>query len=291
MDHLESVSEAVEYIETHIKDRLTLNGIAKEAMMSRYYFHRVFRLIVNRSLMEYIRLRRLTLSAADIAANKKILDVALDYGFNSEETYIRAFKKAFKMTPGEFKKTGKNLVLFERWEPADTNLVKLSKGSIFEPAIVYKNSVLIKGIECHTTFEDNFKDRTVWDTCYKMVREGRQQIPNIKNPQYLYGIVQFKDFKTRFDYFAGFEVTESGTPADLRELNIAANKYAVFKYIGNISPMDFSPDCTREIYRYALDIWLPHSGYTLSGNYLIEFFDEKVLKENYLEMDIMLPIK
>jgi|GEM_PF-5749304 len=291
MDHLESVTAAVEYIENNLKDNLTLNDIAKEALISPYYFHRVFRLIVNKSLMEYIRLRRLTLSAANIADNGKILDVAFEYGFNSEETYIRAFKKAFKMTPGEFKKSGKTLVLFERWNPIDTNMVKLSNGAIFEPVVVFKNSFRIKGIVCHTTFDENFKSRTVWDTCHKMVRDGKQQISNLKNPHYLYGIVQFTDFKSRLDYFAGFEFTEDGMSGPLKELDIKANKYAVFKYIGNISPHNFSPDYTREIYRYALDIWLPNSSYTLRDNYLIEFFDEKVIKENYLEMDIMLPIK
>lgn len=290
MDHLECVTTAVDYIEKNLKSSLTLNNIAKEAMMSRYYFHRVFRLIVNKSLMEYIRLRRLTLSAADIADNKKILDVALEYGFNSEETYIRAFKKAFKITPGEFKKSGNALLLFERWKPVDTNLVRLSNGSIFEPLFVFKNSFCIKGIECNTTFEENFRNRTVWNTCYQMVSK-RQQIPKLKNPHYLYGIVQFNDFKNKLDYFAGFEAPNGETPGSFKQLNVAANRYAVFKYIGNISPLNFSPDYTREIYSYALDIWLPHSGYALADNYLIEFFDEKVIKQDYLEMDIMLPIK
>ncbi len=85
--------------------------------------------------MEYIRLRRLTLSAVHIADNRKILDVALEYGFNSEETYIRAFKKVFSMTPGEFKKSGNKLLFFERWKPVDANIVKLSNGAILEPVI------------------------------------------------------------------------------------------------------------------------------------------------------------
>lgn len=291
MDHLDSITVAVGYIENNIKGNLTLNDIAKEALMSPYYFHRVFSLIVNKSLMEYIRLRRLTLSAVDISDNRKILDIALEYGFNSEETYIRAFKKAFKMTPGEFKKSGTNLVLFERWKPIDANLARLTNGAILEPVIVFKNSFRIRGIECRTSFEENYRNRTVWATCYKMVNNDRQQIPDLKNPYYLYGVVRSKDFKTRFDYFAGFEVTGDLTHSDFKELNIDANKYAVFKYIGNISPLNFSPDYTQEIYSYALDMWLPNSGYMLKDNYLIEFFNEKVIKEDYLEMDIMLPIK
>ncbi len=124
-----------------------------------------------------------------------------------------------------------------------------------------------------------------------MITEGRQRIRNLKNPHYLYGIVQSNDFKNNLNYFTGFEVTGNEAWNGLRKLSIAANKYAVFKYIGKISPLDLSPKYTRETYKYVLDIWLPNSGYKLKDNYLIEFFDEEVLKEDYLEMDIMLPIK
>jgi AraC family transcriptional regulator len=94
--HLEQIQRAVDYIEEHLKDDLATESIARVAGFSMWHFQTVFSASVGDSLKEYIRKRRLTQALAALAISEnRILDIALEAGFESQEAFSRAFKSMF----------------------------------------------------------------------------------------------------------------------------------------------------------------------------------------------------
>lgn len=100
MDFITSIQKAIDYIEDNIFDNLEYHLIAKQACMSSYHFQRVFSLVCNCTLGEYIRNRRLTLAGSELlTTDHKIIDIALKHGYDSHESFSRAFTRFYGMAP------------------------------------------------------------------------------------------------------------------------------------------------------------------------------------------------
>jgi len=94
-------------IEEGIRNDITPAILAKKYSLSERHLRRLFGFVYKQPLSSYIRSRKLTASLDDLLkTNSKILAIALDFGFGYEQSYIRAFKNEFGITPGEFRKTG-----------------------------------------------------------------------------------------------------------------------------------------------------------------------------------------
>lgn len=90
---------SLKFIETNINDSITAEDIAKNAGYSLYYFSRVFKNQMGLSVMEYVKERRLIKASEEISNGKKIIDVALDYGYQSHSGFTKAFKNRFGFSP------------------------------------------------------------------------------------------------------------------------------------------------------------------------------------------------
>lgn len=100
MDWLDRMNRAMDYMETHLADEISYEEIARKACCSSYHFQRMFPFITGVPLSEYIRRRRLTLAAFDLqTADCKVIDVALKYGYESPESFTRAFKSLHRDQP------------------------------------------------------------------------------------------------------------------------------------------------------------------------------------------------
>ena len=94
-------------IEKNIREDTNLNKLAGKFLLSERHLRRLFSFAFKQSLAGYIRSRKLAASLEDLLKKKSnVLDIALDYGFEYEQSYIRAFKNEFHMTPGELRKKG-----------------------------------------------------------------------------------------------------------------------------------------------------------------------------------------
>lgn len=115
VQHLKQIQQTLDYIETQLKGPLSLQILARVAAFSPYHFHRVFQALVGEPVMEYVRRRRLSEAGQELLTNpgKRTLDLALEYQFSSQEAFIRAFRRSFGMTPGEFRRHGRLVPLRE----------------------------------------------------------------------------------------------------------------------------------------------------------------------------------
>jgi len=93
-------------IEKGLRDGISVDALAKKYSLSEGHLCRLFRSAFKQPLPGYIRSRKLAVSIDDLLkTNSKILGIALDYGFEYEQSYIRAFKREFGMTPGNLRKS------------------------------------------------------------------------------------------------------------------------------------------------------------------------------------------
>ncbi|MBS4218417.1 helix-turn-helix transcriptional regulator [Bacillus sp. FJAT-49711] len=98
----EYIQSMIDWIEENLKDEFSLDNLASYMGYSPYYCSFKFHQATGISMRRYILLRRLYLSTKDLANNRKILDIAFDYSYSSQEAYSRAFKTVFGVSPREF---------------------------------------------------------------------------------------------------------------------------------------------------------------------------------------------
>ena len=99
-------NQVFDYIERHLDDSLVLEQLSKVANFSPYHFHRQFSSYCGMPVGRYIQLMRLKRASYRLAFNtlEKIIDIALDAGFQNPESFSRAFKQTFGLTPSQFRK-------------------------------------------------------------------------------------------------------------------------------------------------------------------------------------------
>ena len=113
LEWLESIRKSINYIEHHLLEENVSEMIAREVYMSPFYLQKGFKLITGYSISEYMRNRRLYLSALDIIASKsKIIDIAYNYGYNTPESFTKAFYRFHGFTPLQIKTDPMKLKVF-----------------------------------------------------------------------------------------------------------------------------------------------------------------------------------
>jgi AraC family transcriptional regulator len=102
LDWLNRMKNALDLMEKKLDERLDIEEIAKAAYASPFHFQRMFLMLTGMTVAEYIRKRKLTLAAQELAtSSSKVLDVAFKYGYDSPESFSKAFRKIHGITPSE----------------------------------------------------------------------------------------------------------------------------------------------------------------------------------------------
>ncbi|PEU29793.1 AraC family transcriptional regulator [Bacillus wiedmannii] len=97
------IQQMIDWIESNLKEEFSLNELSRYMRYSPYYCSFKFHQVTGISIRRYVLLRKMYLSTEDLKLDRKIIDVAFDYGYSSQEAYSRAFKNVFGMNPRDFK--------------------------------------------------------------------------------------------------------------------------------------------------------------------------------------------
>lgn len=112
-DLTDDIQNALDYIEANLTEKLSAQEIAKKAFLSPFYFQRIFGALCGISVGEYIRSRRLTLAGEELTkTDARIIDIAAKYGYDSPDSFNRAFQRFHGISPSAAKKTGARLMSF-----------------------------------------------------------------------------------------------------------------------------------------------------------------------------------
>ena len=136
--------ESIDFIEKNITDELDIEVIAGKAALSPFYYQRIFGALCGVTVGEYIRARRMTLAAQELSRKDvKVIDVAVKYGYESPDSFSKAFQKFHGITPLQAKEPGAPLRSFA---PLHIKIT-MEGGSMLDYQIVEKAPFTIVGVK------------------------------------------------------------------------------------------------------------------------------------------------
>lgn len=285
LSYLNEIQKAVDYIENNLRSDLTIAEVAHQVNFSAHHFHRIFKTFVGESLGDYIRRRRLTNAAQLLRDNNyRIIDIASEYGFSSQESFTRAFQKMFGVTPGQYRRKNERLLLKEKPRLTSSILKHLEGGSFMKPRIVEKPSFTVVGLKCTSTLKENHIPE-LWNEFIPRIRE----IQNQANQNVTIGLCEFcmNPYDDEFTYMACTPVINvKEVPDGMEVKTVSAQKYVVVTHKGSVETLG-------DAYDYIYAIWLPKSGYELAEADDFEWYDERFLGPDHeeSEVDIYVPIQ
>lgn len=206
MNWINGIQNSLDYIENHITEKIDCSEIAEQAYCSVFYFQKIFNAVCGMTVGEYIRNRRLTLAGSEICSLKsKVIDVALKYGYESPESFTRAFTKFHGITPSEARRNGSGLKSFSRLSIK----IIMKGGNTMNYRIIEKPAFKVLGkTEIHSIDESQNKN-TIPDFWDKVHRTGiiETLLKNASDKTYIFGICYGNTHtnKMTFDYSIAVE--------------------------------------------------------------------------------------
>ena len=276
MDWVRTINNAIEYMENHLADDIALADIARNVHLSAFHFQRAFSLLTDMSPAEYLRKRRLSQAGADLAGGEaKVIDVAMKYGYDSPESFTKAFTRFHGVSPMQVRK-GSPVQFMNRF----TVRISIDGGCMMEYRIEKWEAMdlLVHAKEFHAeTSEAEIPG--FWDEYY--ANEEYRKIPG-----YLGVCAQEKTDSDEFRYGIGCRASDvEGVPEGFEIIHLPEYTWAVFKCVG---PMPRAiQDMWGQIYRE----WLPVSDYELIPDYDIEnYLPGDPSSRNYVS-EICIPVR
>jgi len=257
LDWPQKLSAAVDYIESNLDSEISIVRAAEIACCSTFYFQRLFLVISGITLAEYIRRRRLTLAATDLASgDNKVIDIAMKYGYDSPDAFTRAFRNMHGITPQTARKPGKRLEVF----PRISFQVIMNGGTDMDYRIEKKQGFSFAGRtrQFTTVNGENFQKIPVWwqeftasPEC-NQVRELCGNKPGKVTGGAMLGICFGDADAVEFSYGIGVEILEGKASGNFEKINIPQATWAVF---------DCTLDNLQEITKRIFSDWFPSTGY------------------------------
>ena len=257
MNTIDILKKTIKLIETNLESQdLNITFLSNKVFVSPFYLQRMFYSIIGKTIGSYIRERRLTEAGTDIKNGEKVINVAIKYGYVSQESFTRAFKKFHGVNPGVAKKG-----VIISCLPA-INVNSLEKGVINMDIKIEKEdafSIIVKTKQFNeeTSFDEVPK---YWDEYYE---QGFQNvvppmlgicINNTGNLDFEYGIGSLKEYCNTF-------------PEDFKEIEIPENLWGKFYTKGRL------PRAIQNLWKEVIE-WVENSEYEIAANYDFECYSE-----------------
>ena len=266
----EYIQNALNYIESHLTEKMEIREIAKQAYLSPFYFQRIFGALCGIPVGEYIRSRRLTLAGEELAgSDARIIDIAAKYGYDSPDSFNRAFQRFHGISPSAAKKAGARLISF----PPVTIKQTSEEVHMMEYRIVEKPQFTVMGVSRKFHPETSYqKIPEYWTEMF-----SKSDFPLMG----VYGICKDDNGTDgEFDYWiADNYIPWQEIPAGCKSMVIPGGTWAVFP-----CKMKTLQDTNTRMWQE----WLPACReYALSGSYNLEVYGppcEEDPGESYAEL-------
>jgi AraC family transcriptional regulator len=273
------VEKAIWYVESHFADPIVLEDVSAASGVSRFHLVRAFGAVTGRSVMRYVRGRRLSEAArALVNGAPDILSIALDAGYGSHEAFTRAFHDEFGVSPERLRASASlaNLALTEPTRMNENQMMNLEP-----PRLVSGKALLLAGLS------QRYNDVTIagvpaqWQRFSPFIGNIGGEVKGVT-----YGVCYNGDDEGNVDYLTGVEVSDfSDLPPELAHLRIAAQRYAMFSLKEHISAI-------RMAWKTIWSKWLPESGHELADAPFYERYGESFSPQTGAGgFEIWLPLK
>ena len=256
---IEGMQRSIDYIEAHLTENPDIRDIAARAGLSPFYYQRIFGALCGMTVGDYIRARRMTLAAQALSSGgMKVIDAALTYGYDSPDSFTRAFQRFHGVTPSRAREGGAAL---KAMAPLRIRIT-LEGGNMLDYRITEKAPFTIMGIR------RRFNSDTSYQEVPKFWAEWMADAKH-KPAMGVFGACFDMDGKD-FDYWiADVYLPWEDVPEGCGTLTIPGGLWAEFRCKGAL------PDALQSVNTRIWTEWLPSlKGYALAGNYNLEVYDK-----------------
>lgn len=283
MGWMEAIAAAIQYVEDHITDELTVDMVADHVNISSFYFQKGFAMLCGFTISEYIRNRRLALAGNDLATgDERIIDIAMKYGYDSPDSFARAFSRFHGVPPTAARK---DRVMLKSFAPLKIKLT-LEGGYLMDYRIEKKEAFTV--IANAKVFPYDGAKESVPQFWQEHYQTGKG-----KTVMGEYGInIDEKMGNDTFEYLIADSYTEGKkVPEGFVTRTIPELTWAVFPSVGAM------PDALQDVNTKIFTEWLPAlKEYEFAAGYCVEMYDDptkypKGTQDEKYYCEIWIPVK
>ncbi|MBB4824981.1 AraC family transcriptional regulator [Sporosarcina luteola] len=291
------LQKVIDRIEERIKEEIKPEELAKMIGYSPFHFYRLFHQQIGYTVMDYVVKRKLQYVLYELVNGRKVIDIAMEYGFETHSGFTKAFKRVFGSPPSLYRLHCPTSL------PPKLDLLNLHAkevgGVVMQPKIVHKDSFTIAGKTYQSKMDNVLYTRDApafWDQRIKPEEAIETMLYKTLSPkkhgEYCVNLND-RNMDQTFTYLFAVDYDEGvQLPEGLTKLHIKPAVYAVFK----IPPVDVKQfvSAIKGTWKYILEDWLPESSYEVDEQgYDFEYYDELCHDWIYkkLTMEIFVPIK
>lgn len=258
MEWMESIRKSIDYMEQHL---LTLEGaeeIADAVHMSPFYLQKGFKLMTGYSMAEYVRNRRLYLAALDAAANSgKVIDLADKYGYDTPESFTKAFTRFHGFPPSQIKGHTARIKVFLPLKIT----IKIQGGDRMNYTVEKLSGFKVIGFEREFSNEESYQEiPRFWEELFKekimplccREKAGNVLEETIRNCRVgMYGVCIDDIGGGKFRYLIAGEYTEGKVPEGMTVYEFPDMEWAKFPCTGPL------PGALQSVNTKIFSEWLP----------------------------------
>ncbi len=278
MDWVESLNETVRYIEENLKSGVDGCAAAKHVAISRLYLDKAFSILTGMTISEYIRARKLSLAGQELlSGNAKVIDVALRYGYDTPESFAKAFSRFHGIAPSNAKKTG---AVLRCQNPLAIKIV-MEGATVMNYRIETMGAFTVFGVE--RTFEEGTSFQEIPKYWGEFFQKGYQ-----KQVCPVYGIcLDMCGGNGTFQYLIGDNCeADAAVPDGFVKREIPSHTWAIFSCTGAL------PDALQQVNRQIYTEWLPgNPDYEAADGINIEMYSEGDTSSADYHSEIWLPVR
>ncbi len=263
MKYAESLERVLEYIEDNLYEDIDLDHLASAAGYSKYHFLRLFKESLDMTPLEYVRRRRITESARDLAdSDEFISQIGFKHGFNSKENFTRAFQSEHHIRPSDYRMADNSLKLLHRNKAHKDMTVLIPRIVTLEPF-------------CATVYKSDEEDPPLSWNKYNCGGFSRKLSGGEAQTDYGFSVWDFE--RNRLDYYIGILTEHAmGDLSGTVQLRVDGGLYAVFDTPGadKYTFVNTIRSTWDHIMGAWLQEWIPQSAYTYPGDCDFETYRE-----------------
>jgi AraC family transcriptional regulator len=269
MNHLAQMQRGLDLIESRLDAELDLREVSRAAGMSHWHFQRVFKARTGETLYGYVRARRLAVAADRLRdSDARVLEIALDAGFESQEAFTRAFKRSFGLTPGRYRRDKPRHRFLTKLQLAADDLRHLD-GLDRDPEWVAWPALRLVGLRTPFYGRESEKNNIghtlgpLWDDFVPRLGEIAGA-----NPMRCFGVISATGPDADLLRYDAAVASPAAPPPGMDVTEVPAATWAVFTHRGLAAEIDRTVS-----YIYAT--WLPRSGHRHTLGPDLELYDER----------------
>lgn len=260
MDWIKIIENALRYIEKNLSGELTVDRIAEKVNISPFYFQKGFSMLCGYSVGEYIRMRRLSVAGSElVTSDNKVIDLALKYGYDSPDSFTKAFTRFHGSTPTDVRRKG---ALLKSFAPLHIKII-LDGGNTMEYRVEEKPAFRVMGVSKMFSYETANADvPQYWDEIHVQAA--------VKPVEGMYGICFDEEMGgNRFRYMIADDLEEGEAgEKNLETYEVPRHTWAIFPCRGAM------PLSIQEVNRRIFSEWLPAGNYEIAEGYNIEYYSD-----------------